>query len=208
MSRWESNSHWEEITKQEEIEWAPLRELSQRFNQASETPFQTEPLLSLIGNLGTTPTSEQILQGVLRPPPTLDEWAAKLIPFLKQVLPTADPIDLTPEQYAASWKRVKEKTSAGPSGLTIPHMKAHGISHLVTEVDTIMANLPYRYGFSPKRWRKGLDVMLEKKPGDDSSASCVQSCYMKQISIRTTNDWEDAVSSRRWKRGCCGAIWQ
>jgi hypothetical protein len=159
------SGHWEEITKQEEIKRVLLRELSQRFNQASETSFQTEPLLSWIGNLGISPTSEQILQGVLRPPPTLDEWAAKLIPFLKQVLSTADPIDLTPEQYAASWKRVKEKTSAGPSGLTIPHIKAHGISHLITKVDTIMANLPYRYGFSLKRSRKGLDVMLEKKPG-------------------------------------------
>jgi hypothetical protein len=28
-----------------------------------------------------------------------------------------------------------------------------------------MANLPFRFGFSPMCWRKGLDVMLEKKPG-------------------------------------------
>lgn len=90
---------------------------------------------------------------------------AKLIPFLKQVIPTSETIDLTPEQYAASWKKVKEKTSAGPSGMTIPHMKAHGNLRFLTEVDTILANLPFRYGFSPERWRKGLDVMLEKKPG-------------------------------------------
>jgi hypothetical protein len=60
---------------------------------------------------------------------------------------------------------VKEKTAAGPSGITIPHMKAHGVSPFWTEVDCIMANLPYRYGFSPKRWQRALDVMLEKKPG-------------------------------------------
>jgi hypothetical protein len=28
-----------------------------------------------------------------------------------------------------------------------------------------MANLPFRFGFSLMCWRKGLDVMLEKKPG-------------------------------------------
>jgi hypothetical protein len=72
---------------------------------------------------------------------------------------------LTPAQYKDGWKRVKEKTSAGPSGLTIPHMKAHGTSDYLTEIDCIMANLPYRYGFSPVRWRKALDMMLEKEPG-------------------------------------------
>jgi hypothetical protein len=44
-------------------------------------------------------------------------------------------------------------------------MKAHGQSKHITEVDTIMANLPFRHGFSPERWKKGVDVMLEKKPG-------------------------------------------
>jgi hypothetical protein len=44
-------------------------------------------------------------------------------------------------------------------------MKAHGRSLFLSNIDTIMANLPYVHGFSPSRWRKGLDVMLEKKPG-------------------------------------------
>jgi hypothetical protein len=161
----DQSGQWVELTKQVDIEEALLHELSLRFNQVAETPFQTEPLLSTVGNVGTTPSADLILQGELPIPPTTDVWAAKLIPFLKQVLPTADLVDLTPEQYAASWKKVKEKTSAGPSGMTIPHMKAHGTSRFVTEVDTILANLPYRFGFSPRRWRKGLDVMLEKKPG-------------------------------------------
>jgi hypothetical protein len=69
------------------------------------------------------------------------------------------------DEYIAGWKRVREKTSAGPSGITIPHFKAHGRSKYLSEIDTIMANLPYIYGFSPQRWKKGLDVMLEKKPG-------------------------------------------
>jgi hypothetical protein len=44
-------------------------------------------------------------------------------------------------------------------------MKAHGKSEFLTCVDTIMANLPYRRGLAPSRWKKGLDVMIEKKPG-------------------------------------------
>jgi hypothetical protein len=44
-------------------------------------------------------------------------------------------------------------------------MKAHGTSEYLTKMDTMMANLPYHYGFLPLRWCKGVDVMLEKKPG-------------------------------------------
>jgi hypothetical protein len=85
--------------------------------------------------------------------------------FFKQVIPIVDATDLSPEQYTVGWKRVKERTSAGPSDITIPHMKAHGMSQYMSEVDSILAKLPYRYGFSPLRWRKGVDVMLKKKAG-------------------------------------------
>jgi hypothetical protein len=150
--------HWIEINDQQTIENELLKELACRFNQASNTPFQTDPLD--IGTLGITKASQQILKGNYQPTAQTDEWARNLIPFLAQA-----PTDLTPEQYKLGWKKFKEKTSAGSSGITIPQMKAHGTSNYLTEVDTIMANLPYRFGFSPQRWRKGLDVMIEKKPG-------------------------------------------
>jgi hypothetical protein len=156
---------WIELTQRQDIEQALIQELSVRFNQAADTPFQSEPLLSTVGPLGTTDATGQILHGSLQLPENTDEWAAKLIPFLQQQIPTVEPTDLTPWQYASSWKKVRAKTSAGPSGLTIPHMKAHGSSAYISEIDTIMANLPFRYGFSPRRWQKGLDIMLEKKPG-------------------------------------------
>jgi hypothetical protein len=156
---------WIELTQQQDIEKALLRELRTRFNQASDTPFQSEPLLSLVGPLGTTEYANDILRGAIEPPDNMDVWAVKLLPFLLQQIPVVEISDLTPSQYAASWKKVKEKTSAGPSGLTIPHMKAHGSSEYITAINTIMANLPFRFGFSPQRWQKGLDVMLEKKPG-------------------------------------------
>jgi hypothetical protein len=161
----DAKGNWIDVIDQSSIESELLMELRTRFNQATGTPFQSEPLLSEVGSLGTTEKSQQILQGTYEPPEHTDEWARKLIPFLSQVIPTEDPTDITPEQYKAGWKKVKEKTPAGPSGITIPQMKAHGTSEYLTKVDTIMANLPYRYGFSPLRWRKGLDVMLEKKPG-------------------------------------------
>jgi hypothetical protein len=154
-----------EFTSQTQMEEALLKELKIRFNQASNTPFQTDPLLRDLGPLGVSAAAKDVLLGRYSPPSSTDEWAAKLIPFLRQAIPTAPIVDLTPEQYAAGWKRVRERTSAGMSGITIPHMKAHGSSSFLSLIDSIMANLPYRFGFSPARWQRGLDVMIEKKPG-------------------------------------------
>jgi hypothetical protein len=159
------NGEWVELTNQQEMEAALLKELQARFNQAKETPFAIKPLLLEAGAVGFGPSSNQILRGNFVPSHDTDPWAAKLIPFLKQEI-TQAPIDkLTKEEYAAGWKKVKERTSSGPSGITIPHMKAHGLVPYLAEVDVLMAHLPYFHGFSPERWQKRLDIMLEKKPG-------------------------------------------
>jgi hypothetical protein len=154
-----------ELTRQADIESALLEELEKRFNQASNTPFLQDHLFQDIGPLGVSEASRAILAGQYTPHNDVDEWATKLIPFLQQVIPTRLPRNLSRQEYIAGWKKVKERTSSGPSGVTIPHMKAHGQSEFLSEIDTILANLPYRHGFSPARWRKGLDVMIEKKPG-------------------------------------------
>jgi hypothetical protein len=154
-----------EITDQAGIKQVLLSELKKRFNQAASTPFLSTSLLHDVGPLGVSPASRQILSGNYSLSDDVDEWAVKLLPFLKQVVPTNPIRDLLPHEYALGWKKVKERTSSGPSGITIPHMKAHGQSEVLTCVDTIMANLQYRHGFAPSRWKKGLDVMIEKKPG-------------------------------------------
>jgi hypothetical protein len=159
------NGEWREVTEREPMETELLRELEVQFNQAANTPFQTEPLLSDLGPLGISDTSQQILKGTYMPGNKVDEWAKWIIPFLKQVIPTKQATDLTPIQYRQGWKCIKEKTSADPSGMTIRHMKVHGTSEYLTEIDCIMANLPYLYGFLPARWKRALDIMLEKKPG-------------------------------------------
>jgi hypothetical protein len=145
------NKHngWTEISEQNAMEEALLQELKTRFNQAAKTPFQLPPLLPALGPLGVSEAARDILRGRFNTS-DVDEWASGLIPFLAQVIETEQPKDLTPDQYKHGWKRVKEKTAAGPSGIsTIPHMKAHGASSYLTEVDCILANLPYRHGFPP-----------------------------------------------------------
>jgi hypothetical protein len=121
-------------------------------------------LLSYVGPLGELSGARDILRGTASLK-SLDSWADKLLPFLAQAAETQPIVDQSDAEYVASWKRVNERTSAGPSGITIPHLKAHTTSSKLTTIDNTLANLPYKFGFAPKRWKKGLDVMLEKKPG-------------------------------------------
>jgi hypothetical protein len=157
------DGNWQELSTQKDIEEALFQELAVRFNQAASTPFAVEPLLSSVGRFGELQGARDILVG--KTLQDVDYWAAQLLPFLEQVLPTQPVVPPSDAEYVTSWKRVNERTSAGPSGITIPHLKAHTTSPFLTKIDNIVANLPYIWGFSPSRWKKGLDVMLEKKPG-------------------------------------------
>jgi hypothetical protein len=157
---------WVEITEKRPMENALFRELRQRFNQAKSTPFCTSPMLEEIGPLGISRQARDILEGTYDIPNNCDPWAAKLIPHLKYAIPPIEfPMAHSEGHHCEGWQKVRERTSAGISGLTIPQMKAHIRDDYNVQVDTLFARIPYHYGFTPERWRNGIDVMLEKKKG-------------------------------------------
>jgi len=50
-----------------------------------------------------------------------------------------------------------------------------------------LANLGFTMGYSLKRWRKGLNVLLEKQPGNLNVENYTSSSCLKEISITTTS---------------------
>ena len=66
-------------------------------------PFLQEPLLSLVGTVGTSPGADEILNGTFRIPPGVDPYAAKLIPHLRQLPEVAAgrqiSLMMDPEEY-------------------------------------------------------------------------------------------------------------
>jgi hypothetical protein len=165
MIKVQQGNDWIELTEKTEMENALFRELQDRFNQAKHTPF-CSTLLDEIGPLGISGNALAILDGSFQPPETWDPWAAKLLPHLAYAFPPINfPMDHSEDDHTQGWKKVRERTSSGISGLTIPQMKAHLFDAYNVQVDTIFARMPYQLGFSPDRWRKGIDVMLEKKKG-------------------------------------------
>ena len=163
---------WIEVTEKEAMEKALLDENERRFTQARNTPFLQPPLLQLVGTMGTGPAAEDILQGTFNIPEGVDEWAARLIPFLArpekvksgQFIRPATTVSV--QSHSDGWRKAKERTSSGPSGITFAHFKAGLNNHKVAEFEALMTSIPYETGISPDRWQHGTNVMLEKNTGN------------------------------------------
>lgn len=159
------------MTREEDMVPALCDQLSQRFHQARETPFASAPLLQLVGPIGTDIGAQQILDGTFICPPGTDMWTQKLIKHLRYVpqasrIRNSFPLQLSALDHAAGWKKMKERTSPGYSQLSFAQFKAASLSPDLCEMDAVMSQLPYQFGFSPLRWQHGTDVMLQKQPGN------------------------------------------
>ena len=160
-----------EMSTKEDIERACLAENERQFRQASDTPFMQPPLLGLVGPLGMGPAADSILRGDFDAPPGIDPYALKLIQHLKRPdnvtkASTQVDISLLITNHINGWKRAKERTSSGRSGVHFGHFMA-GAKHTgIVTFDATMAQIPYQTGYSPKIWQHGVNVMLVKKKGD------------------------------------------
>jgi hypothetical protein len=78
---------------------------------------------------------------------------------------------MTPEYLTSCFKCVPEETASSYSGRSVPHYKACAqikeelIGELLSLVYAVTTMVPLDAGFCPERWRKAVDVMLEKIPG-------------------------------------------
>ena len=89
---------------------------------------------------------------------------------------------ITTEQFLAKLRRWDERTSTSPSGLHLGHFHAlwrnHGLPHSnhqrelveggqqqLTEARVALLNYAMRHGYSFRRWKKVVNVMLAKDPG-------------------------------------------
>ena len=163
---------WVEVVGKEEIERALLQENERRFNQAKETPFLQKPLLDLVGKLGVGKAANEILNGTFVVPEEVDEWAARLIPFLARAPVETSWKGFEPERlvsvtsHVEGWRKAKERTASGPSGITFAHFKAGTRDSVVSDFESMMSSIPYETGISPDRWQQGTNVMLEKQKGN------------------------------------------
>ncbi len=162
---------WSTVTNPEDIARHTCAANSRQYHQAANTPFATSPLAEYLGPDSTAEGAHRLLQGQLPPNSILDQLQPETITMLRQMAlhrhlpPKNIDIHISPEAFISCYKAVRESTSSSPSGRHVGHYKAAIKSDRLTSIHSRMMSIPFAAGFSPQRWHKVIDIMLEKDIG-------------------------------------------
>ena len=157
------NGHSHLHSSKEAVETAILTANDAKYRQTVDTPPMSF-LLPDLGFLGNTQPCIDILNGRYIPCTPLDPYSKALFAAFQKPpnLPSISTA-YTPEEYVAGWKKMKEKTSSGLSGIHFGHHKACAQNSCLAQFESIMCGIPYRTGYSPLRYQKSVNTMLKKK---------------------------------------------
>ena len=162
-----------EQTRQVDVENALCEVNYAKVRASDDTTFMMEPKQSEFGLLNETPASQQVLDGTYVPTPDTTEPTRKVLrnaaieARYRRIKPKHKPRRvITTEDHIKGFKRAKEKTSAGLSGLHFGMFKAQIKRRNLAELDASMRSVAYATGYSYKRWKKGVDVELLKRIKD------------------------------------------
>ena len=161
---------WEEINESEKIEELLLERNAEHLRQSTidETPFAVPPSNSLFGKFGTNDTADDLLNGrlELQDLPLSSEakiWL-KTLAYDNDTPPEVD-TTITPETFRRSTQKCNPRTAASPSGFGYVVWRANGRSDIGCRVHSRLMSIPFEKGFAPRRWKKCLEIMLEKDTG-------------------------------------------
>ena len=163
------NDNMEEQIEELEIVKGCLVENERRFTQSNVTILRQSPMKEDMGLIGTGDVGDKILEGNYRVPGGVDESVQDILNNLKSVENIKirkQPVPITCNQHKTGWRKVKERTSSSPSGLHVGHWKCCSMDDTINWINTSLTNIPYLSGYSPKRWQRGINVMIEKSKGN------------------------------------------
>jgi hypothetical protein len=166
----------QEYTAQQDIERILLSVNETKTRSSENTPFMLSPLVEDFGYRWNREAHEQVLRGDYRIPEPCDGATELLIQGLERPNNIHDGTrhiprtHITTDDHIKGWKRQKEKTSGGMSGLHFGHYKAHAQDRDLAAFDASMRSVAYTTGYSFKRWKKGLDVQLLKRSNDHDAS--------------------------------------
>jgi len=114
------------------------------------------------------PAFKVVLEGRYIPPLECTPITIKLLENLCQ-LPTISEIKLGGvEEFSKDWQKAREQTASSPSQVHFGHYIAGMFNLEIAIINSKMAEWPQQLGKPLHHWMKGLNVMLEKIPGNCS----------------------------------------
>jgi exonuclease III len=166
-----------ELTTQASIERVLLAVNEAKVRASDHTPFMQAPLLQDFGYRDNMPAHEQVLQGTYTPPACCAPATKILLQGLSRADPNPQQSSFTPRRYIStedhirSWKKKREQTTGGMSGIHCGHYKAHLLRRRLAALDASQRSVAYTTGFTFSRWKKGRDVQLLKKTNDHNATN-------------------------------------
>ena len=150
------------IKDKDEMETEIMKANEQKLQFANESPLRQ-------GDLGEKLTDsnykvwEQFLAGTLTINNEMEEGTRKWLDELLSMPAKDEKLELTDTDYVKSWRKPREHTACAPGPMHYGTFKAMTWSKPSARLHTIMAAIPIKTGYTPKRWAKCTDSMLPKK---------------------------------------------
>ena len=154
----------------DEINDGAAKEVENRSRMSEDTDAMTSPLRDLLGYDAMTQFGDQILAGTYTEPSGLSDAASLLLPELVALEPYRSgppaPAWFSLDSYKSGWKGwIRERTASGPSNLTPAMFRIEAEDEELVKVGYLAAHFPWLTGYSPERWRHGIDLLIQKKIG-------------------------------------------
>eukprot|EP00957_Ditylum_brightwellii_P047340 3596844-Ditylum_brightwellii.AAC.1 len=146
-----------------------MEEVDGRSRMSEESPPMNSPIIDLVGYTGVTDRADQILLGTSPNIPGIDKYNQLYIDQLRSVegcLPeSAKPVSF--QQYHDEVKQLRERTSSSPSNVSPAMIKIELSNPILADVNWKASNFPWCTGYSPSRFRSGLDLLIHKRNNEN-----------------------------------------
>jgi hypothetical protein len=148
-----------------------LRTVAARSRMSEDRPTMIPPLVNLLQYDGMTPFASGVLNGTAEIPPEVDSYTQRLLRQCKAPIAGSvkdDQQELFPlELYLEDCRRLRERTSSGPSDVTPAMIKTAALDPTLCLVDYHLAYVPWKTGRPAPTWLHGLDLLIYKAAGDN-----------------------------------------
>ena len=158
-----------EIETDTEVHKKLLQRNKKHLGQAKKTPFARKPWSTQLKWDGTGDLGKDILSGDILNQKKFSSTVQLYFESLKTNRITAKlkmiKASLSLAEYRTFWGKKREETVTSPFVLHVGHFKAAVQRPDILNVHRIMLLIPFQTALVPYRWRKTVQTMLEKDPG-------------------------------------------